>query len=75
MFPTMLRSTAQGVCFAIVRVSLGVFSFFVPMLNAMGFGKLAVILTGFLIVSGVIGWIWAPRNEGKTLDQLGIEHG
>ncbi len=73
MFPTMLRSTAQGVCFAIVRIGLGIFSFYVPMLNATGFQNLAVILTGFLIVSGVIGYFWAPRNEGKSLEQLEAE--
>jgi MFS transporter, SP family, inositol transporter len=72
-FPTMLRSTAQGVCFAIVRVGLGIFSFFVPMLNAQGFDKLAMILTGFLIISGIIGYLWAPRNEGKSLEQLEAE--
>ncbi len=72
-FPTMLRSTAQGVCFAIVRIGLGIFSFFVPMLNAQGFDKLAIILTGFLIISGIIGYLWAPRNEGKSLDQLEAE--
>jgi MFS transporter, SP family, inositol transporter len=73
MFPTMLRSTAQGVCFAVVRIGLGIFSFFVPMLNAQGFDKLAWILTGFLIVSGLIGYFWAPRNEGKSLEQLEAE--
>ncbi|MET0589246.1 MAG: MFS transporter [Novosphingobium sp.] len=73
MFPTMLRSTAQGVCFAIVRISLGVFSFFVPLLTATGFTTLAWILTGFLVISGVIGVLWAPRNEGKSLEQLEAE--
>jgi inositol transporter-like SP family MFS transporter len=73
MFPTMLRSTAQGVCFAIVRISLGAFSFFVPMLTATGFTTLAWILTGFLVISGLIGVLWAPRNEGKSLDQLEAE--
>jgi inositol transporter-like SP family MFS transporter len=73
MFPTMLRSTAQGVCFAIVRVSLGVFSFFVPLLTATGFSTLALILTGFLVISGIIGLAWAPRNEGKSLEQLEAE--
>jgi inositol transporter-like SP family MFS transporter len=70
MFPTMLRSTAQGLCFAIVRISLGIFSFFVPMLSATGFTTLAWILTGFLVISGLIGTLWAPRNEGKSLEQL-----
>jgi inositol transporter-like SP family MFS transporter len=73
MFPTMLRSTAQGVCFAIVRIGLGAFSFFVPMLTATGFTTLAWILTGFLVISGLIGVLWAPRNEGKSLDQLEAE--
>ena len=70
MFPTELRATAQGLCFAIVRICLGFFSFFVPALAATGFTNLAWILTGFLIVSGVIGALWAPRNEGKSLEQL-----
>jgi inositol transporter-like SP family MFS transporter len=70
MFPTMLRSTAQGLCFAVVRISLGVFSFFVPLLTATGFATLAWILTAFLVISGVIGVAWAPRNEGKSLEQL-----
>ena len=72
-FPTALRATAQGVCFAIVRIGLGMFSFFVPMLTATGFTNLAWILTGFLAVSGAIGWLWAPRNEGKSLEQLEAE--
>ncbi len=70
MFPTMLRSTAQGICFAIVRITLGLFSFFVPMLTATGFTNLAWILTAFLVASGAIGILWAPRNEGKSLEEL-----
>jgi len=73
MFPTMLRSTAQGVCFAVVRIGLGVFSFFVPLLTATGFSTLAWILTGFLAISGLVGILWAPRNEGKSLEQLEAE--
>lgn len=75
MFPTALRSTAQGLCFAIVRIALGVFSFFVPMLTATGFTNLAWILTGFLVISGLVGALWAPRNEGKSLEQLEAERG
>jgi inositol transporter-like SP family MFS transporter len=73
MFPTAVRATAQGLCFAIVRIGLGIFSFFVPALTATGFTNLAWILTGFLVVSGVIGLLWAPRNEGKSLEQLDAE--
>jgi inositol transporter-like SP family MFS transporter len=73
MFPTLLRSTAQGIMFAVVRISLGLWSFFVPILTATGFHTLAWILTGFLFVSGVIGFIGAPRNEGKSLEELEAE--
>ncbi|MEZ5742763.1 MAG: MFS transporter [Sphingomonadaceae bacterium] len=70
MFPTALRSTAQGLCFAIVRITLGVFSFFVPMLASTDFTVLAWILTGFLAVSALIGWLWAPSNAGKSLEDI-----
>jgi MFS transporter, SP family, inositol transporter len=56
-----------------VRITLGVFSFFVPMLTATGFTTLAWILTGFLAISGLIGILWAPRNEGKSLEQIEAE--
>src|SRR5262249_48954465 len=70
LFPTLLRATAQGVTFAVVRVGLGLWSFFVPVLTATGFTTLAWILTGFLVASGVVGLIWAPRHEGKSLEQI-----
>lgn len=70
MFPTALRSTAQGLCFAIVRISLGVFSFFVPLIASTDFTILAWILTGFLVVSALIGWLWAPDNAGKSLEDI-----
>jgi len=75
MFPTLLRSTAQGVMFAVVRIALGIFSFFVPWLTATGFQTLAWILVGFLAISGLIGFIWAPRNEGKSLEQIAVLRG
>jgi inositol transporter-like SP family MFS transporter len=70
LFPTLIRSTAQGLTFAVVRISLGLWSFFVPVLTSTGFTRLAWILTGFLVVSGLIGTIWAPRNEGKSLEEI-----
>ncbi len=73
LFPTAIRSTAQGVSFAIVRIGLGIWSLAVPALAANNFTLLAWILTGFLVASGIIGLIWAPRNEGKSLSQLEAE--
>ncbi|WP_219893021.1 MFS transporter [Aquisediminimonas profunda] len=73
LFPTAIRSRAQGVTFAVVRVSLGVWSLAVPSLASNDFATLAWILTGFLAASGIVGWIWAPSNEGKSLEQLEAE--
>lgn len=73
LFPTRIRSTAQGVTFAVVRFGLGIWSFFVPALTATGFHTLAWILTGFLAASGLIGILWAPRNEGKSLEEIEAE--
>jgi MFS transporter, SP family, inositol transporter len=72
-FPTAIRSTAQGITFAIVRISLGIWSLAVPSLAKADFTQLCWILTGFLVASGVIGYAWAPRNEGKSLEQLEAE--
>lgn len=73
LFPTLLRSTAQGAMFAVVRIGLGVWSFFVPLLTAEGFTRLAWILTAFVAVSSLIGFFGAPSNEGKSLRQIEAE--
>src|SRR3954454_6836259 len=73
LFPTLLRSTAQGFMFAVVRIGLGIWSFFVPVLVTVGFKPLAWILTSFLVIAGVIGFFGAPRNEGKSLEEIQFE--
>ncbi|MGA8116626.1 MAG: MFS transporter [Actinocatenispora sp.] len=71
LFPTLLRSTAQGLIFAVVRIALGLWSFFVPVLTASsGLHAVAWILTGFVLISGLIGWFFAPSNGGKSLEQI-----
>ena len=75
LFPTLLRGTAQGLMFAVVRIGLGLWSFFVPALTGTGFTELAWILTGFVAVSSLIGFLGAPRNEGKSLVQIEAERG
>jgi MFS transporter, SP family, inositol transporter len=73
LFPTLLRSTAQGLMFAVVRIGLGLWSFFVPVLTATGFTKVAWILTGFVALSSLIGVVGAPHNEGKSLIEIEAE--
>ncbi|MGH8290517.1 MAG: MFS transporter [Steroidobacteraceae bacterium] len=73
LFPTLLRSTAQGLMFAVVRIGLGFWSFLVPVLTASGFTKVAWVLTAFVAVSSIIGVLGAPSNEGKSLIQIEAE--
>lgn len=74
LFPTLLRASAQGLSFSIVRISLGLWSFFVPVLTATDFRSLAWILTGFLAASSLIGLLWAPRNEDRLQDFVRSDH-
>ena len=76
MFLTLMRSTAQGLMFAVVRISLGIWSFFVPALTkGAGFHTLAWILTGFVTASALLGLLFAPSNAGKSLDEIQRERG
>jgi inositol transporter-like SP family MFS transporter len=53
-----------------VRIGLGIWSLFVPDIVKIGFTPLAWILTGFLVVAGAIGVRGAPRNAGKSLEEI-----
>jgi inositol transporter-like SP family MFS transporter len=76
LFPTVLRSTAQGFTFAVVRIGLGIWSFFVPLITAnAGFRYLALILVILQAVSGLIGVIFGPRTAGQTLEQIEASRG
>lgn len=66
-FPTTIRSTALGLMFAVVRIALGIWSLFVPALTEAGFTTLAWLLVSFLVVSGVLGLIFAPARPGTPL--------
>jgi MFS transporter, SP family, inositol transporter len=70
LFPTMLRGTAQGFTFGVARTLLGVWSFFVPVLAAVEIGPVALLLTAFLAVSGVVGFFFMPDTVGKSLEQI-----
>ena len=66
-FPTRLRATALGLMFGIVRIALGIWSFYVPALTKAGFHTLAWLLFSFLVISGVLGVVYAPTRARRTL--------
>jgi inositol transporter-like SP family MFS transporter len=70
LFPTMLRTTAQGLTFGVVRLLIGVWSFFVPVIAETGFESLALILTIFLTISGIVGFLFMPNTAGKSLEEI-----
>jgi inositol transporter-like SP family MFS transporter len=73
LFPTMLRGTAQGLTFGVARTLLGIWSFFVPILAAVEIGPVALLLTTFLAVSGLVGFFFMPDTVGKSLEQIESE--
>jgi MFS transporter, SP family, inositol transporter len=74
MFATPYRASAQGVMFCVVRSFTGLLSYFFPtLLVAVGLTGVGILLVGLLTVALVIGAVWAPRTQGKTLQQIEIE--
>src|ERR687892_1369680 len=74
VFPTMLRTTAQGLTFAVARLCLGIWSFFVPTIASAGFSNVALILVIFLSISGVVGYLFMPNTAGRSLEEIEAEH-
>ena len=71
LFPTMLRNTAQGLCFGVIRISLGIWSLFVGiMLATIGFHAMAWILAGMMAITVVVGVIFGPDSQGQSLEEI-----
>jgi MFS transporter, SP family, inositol transporter len=74
MFATPYRASAQGVMFFVVRTATGLLSYFFPtMLAATGLTTVGILLVGLLTVALIIGAVWAPRTQGKTLQEIEAE--
>jgi inositol transporter-like SP family MFS transporter len=67
LFPTLLRSTAQGFMFGVVRIALGGWLLLLPKIQDWGFSTLSVILFALLAVSGLVGILFAPDTTGRDL--------
>jgi inositol transporter-like SP family MFS transporter len=69
LFATLLRSTAQGFMFGVVRIALGGWLLLLPKISDWGFSTLSVILFALLLVSGLVGIIFAPDTTGRDLGE------
>ena len=77
LFPTRYRGGAQGIMFFLVRAALGIWSLVGVgaimgdiSTNPAGFFPAALIMCAVLVVSLVVGVVWCPDTQGKTLDQI-----
>ena len=71
LFATQYRASAQGLLFFTARIMVGVLSYGFPVwLETLGLPTLGGILIAILAVSLVVGTVWAPNTQGKTLDEI-----
>ncbi|MCI1749611.1 MAG: MFS transporter, partial [Acidipropionibacterium sp.] len=75
LFATPYRAGAQGIVFFVVRCASGAISLVFPVILAQHNGLLkdGLILIGFLLASTLIGTIWAPRTQGRPLEEIEIQ--
>lgn len=77
LFPTQYRGGVQGIMFFLVRGALGIWSLVGVgaimgdiSANPAGFFPAAIIMCVVLLISLIVGVIWCPKTQGKTLDQI-----
>jgi inositol transporter-like SP family MFS transporter len=74
LFATRYRASAQGVLFLAARVMVGLLSIWFPLLlSDIGLRALGGLILGLLALSFLVGTIWAPRTQGKTLEAIEAE--
>ncbi len=71
LFAARYRGGAQGIMFFIVRGTLTIWSLVFPIiLNSLGFKVAGLVMILFLVVSLIIGTVWTPETQGKTLKEI-----
>ncbi len=73
LFPAKYRAAAQGVMFFIVRGASAIWGMvfvYIYGRNGEGFELAAYIMIGLLLFALIVGTIWAPKTQGKTLEEI-----
>lgn len=74
LFATPYRASAQGLLFFAARVSIGLLSYYFPtMLADQGVPAVGLVMIGLLVLSLVIGALWAPDTQGRSLEDIEVE--
>lgn len=71
LFPAKYRAAAQGVMFFIVRGAAAIWSLvFTGIYEHSGFEASGYIMIGWLLIALIVGTVWAPKTQGKSLNQI-----
>lgn len=73
LFPARYRAAAQGVMFFVVRGLSAVWGLYFVHLygeNGEGFTIAGYVMMTFFIISLIIGVVWAPKTQGKSLEEI-----
>ncbi len=74
LFATRYRASAQGVLFFAARCAVGGLSYWFPtLLTQHGVPFVGTLMIGLLAVALVVGTVWAPNTQGKTLQEIEAE--
>ncbi|GAA3547846.1 MFS transporter [Amycolatopsis ultiminotia] len=74
LFATRYRASAQGVLFFAARIAVGLLSYYFPtMLANQGVPAVGMVMLGLLVLALAIGALWAPRTQGRTLQDIETE--
>ncbi len=72
LFPTEIRNTSQGVLWGAMRVILGLWSLWMPIiLGAIGgFKAVALLMALMFAYNLIVGGIFGPRTGGQSLEEI-----
>lgn len=71
LFPTELRNTAQGLLWSVMRISIGIWSFYlVDFTHDVGFAMVALAMALMFTYNFVVGGWFGPRTAGVSLESI-----
>lgn len=71
VFPTEVRTTGQAIVWGSARCFQGVWSLFVPtIVSTIGYSLVALVATVCFVASAIIGGVYGPESQGKSLETL-----
>ena len=72
LFPTEIRNTSQGFLWSVMRLVLGIWSFYLPVITAAlgGFKAVSLMITLMFTYNLIVGGIFGRKTGGKTLEEI-----